>query len=218
MFSVVLVMAGLGTRMQAEKNKALLMLGKKPIFMYALETFLSLDSEVILVINPIDEAEIKPYIPSNVKLAYGGRTRQESVYNGLLLATCDYVMIHDAARAFISTGVIFKALHLLNGDNAVFVGKYVTDTIRQKREGRYVTIPRETLVHAETPQCATTNLLIEVHRRAKNDEFETTDDIALIEKYSDVVIEMIEGNFENFKITSPFDMIAAKAIIGDKNV
>lgn len=217
MFSAVLMMAGRGSRMQAEKNKVLLPLANKPIFLYSVETFMKFDCEIILVINPQDVDEVTPYIESykRVKVVVGGLTRQESVYNGLMAVTNDIVMIHDCARPFISEGVIFKVHQAMTGTNAVFVGNYATDTIRQKIGDNFITLNRDDIVLVGTPQCASLSLLLAVHRKAINEGYRATDDIELVEKFSDSEIDMIEGNIENFKITTPFDLAKAKAVLGE---
>ena len=102
MVSVLLLMAGKGTRMGYEKNKILLPFGDKYLFEYPLDTFLSFGFEVICVISKEDEEEVSKVLnKKNVKYTLGGKTRGESVYNGLKVANGDYIMIHDAARMFI---------------------------------------------------------------------------------------------------------------------
>ena len=116
MVSVILLMAGKGTRMKENINKVLLPLGDKMIFQYPLSLFVKLDFEVICVISKGDEEIVRKNIPSQVKLVYGGNTRQESVYNGLMECTGDYVLIHDAARAFISLATINKIIENKNNN------------------------------------------------------------------------------------------------------
>ena len=113
MISVLLLMAGKGQRMKKNVNKALLDVLDEPIFIYPLKTFLSFNFEVVLVVSKDDYEEIKAMNLKNVKITLGGSTRQESVYNGLKAVTGDYVLIHDAARAFIDKETINKIIFQL---------------------------------------------------------------------------------------------------------
>ena len=83
MISVVLLMAGRGTRMGLNENKILLKLGDKPLFMYSLEKFLKHNFEVVCVINENDKDKIIPILPKNVKYVLGGKERGDSVLNGI---------------------------------------------------------------------------------------------------------------------------------------
>ena len=214
MVSVILLMAGKGTRMKENINKVLLPLGDKMIFQYPLSLFVKLDFEVICVISKDDEEIVRKNIPSQVKLVYGGNTRQESVYNGLMECTGDYVLIHDAARAFISLATINEIIENKNNNEAILTYLNVKDTIKIKNGEIVSTLPRESLIAATTPQCASKELFLEVYNLAKKDNFIATDDISLIEKYRpDVRINYILANEENFKITTPLDLKLAKLIV-----
>ena len=112
MISVILLMAGSGTRMKIQDNKVFLPLNEKMIFQYSLDLFLKLNCEVICVIRPEDEEKLSQYY-SKVKIVYGGQTRQMSVYNGLKIARYESVLIHDAARPFISEDIIQECIYTL---------------------------------------------------------------------------------------------------------
>ena len=211
MFSVILLMAGKGQRMKENVNKIRLPLGDKLVYEYSLETFLSLDFEVICVISK-EDSDLISKLPNNVKYTFGGKTRQESVYNGLLLCSNDYVLIHDAARPFISRSVILEIINS-NLNNAKLVYQNVKDTIKINDNG-LKTLPREKLISASTPQCAPLSIFMNVFNLAKREGYQATDDISLIEKYrSDVKIDLILGNEENFKLTTPLDYELAKIIV-----
>ena len=110
MVSVILLMAGRGTRMGIDKNKILLEVNGKPIFKYSLDLFSQYDFEIICVINELDKDYILPYLNNNIKYVYGGKNRTESVYNGLIKSSGDYVLIHDAARPLLSKNVVDEIL------------------------------------------------------------------------------------------------------------
>lgn len=214
--SVVLVMAGKSQRMKSKENKNLLFVGKKRIFEYPLSLFLKKGFEVVCVISKHDEPIVKELLPANVKVAYGGATRQESVRNGLELCTGDYVMIHDAARAFVSEELIDRIVNSIDMNQAVITFRNVKDTIKLKENGEVKTLPRYNLLAAATPQCAALAIMKEAHQKAFLEHFETTDDMALIEKYfPNMKINYVLSNDENFKITTPLDYELAK-LIGEK--
>lgn len=217
MVSVVLLMAGKGSRLQQKENKILLPLGGKPLFVYSLQTFSSLDAEIICVIAEEEEQRISPMLPKNAKIAYGGQTRQESVRNGLKMCSKDYVIIHDAARPFIDKNIIQEIIKNRRLDEAVLVYQSVKDTIKMKEADTVKTLPRNSLISASTPQCASLKIFTEVYQRAFEDRYEATDDISLIERYKpETKIKLILGNEENFKVTTPIDFKLAKLIAEEK--
>ncbi|MDE6661450.1 MAG: 2-C-methyl-D-erythritol 4-phosphate cytidylyltransferase, partial [Anaeroplasmataceae bacterium] len=120
MISVVLMMAGNASRMHIKENKVFLPLGEKRVFEHSLDLFLSYGFEVICVIRKEDRNQLKDY-ESRVKIVYGGNTRQESVYHGLLEVTKPYVLIHDAARPFISKTTIDACIKSLRENKGCLV-------------------------------------------------------------------------------------------------
>ena len=207
MVSVIVVMAGSASRMHIKENKVYLPLGNKAVFEYCLDLFLSYSFEVICVIRKEDRNQLKQY-ESKVKIVYGGKTRQESVYNGLKEATKPYVLIHDAARPFLSKTTVDACLHSLKENKACLVVAPCKDSIYQRTPLK--AIARDTLLLAQTPQGGRTNDLLEVHQEAIKEGFQATDDISLLLKYKDCMVELIEGSDENFKITTQLDYITAK--------
>lgn len=216
MVSVVLVMAGKGSRMKQNKNKILLPLGDKLVFEYALDTFKSLGCEVICVVSKDDYIDIKDKLV-NVKYTFGGATRQESVNNGLKLCSHEYVLVHDAARPFISKDLIKQIIDNYKLDEAVLAYQNVKDTIKIFDDNCVNTLDRSKLIAAVTPQCASLSVFKEVYEKASKDNFSATDDLSLIEKYRpDIKIKYVLANEECFKITTPLDYELAKIIIGEK--
>lgn len=219
MISVILLMAGKGRRMNYKENKILMEIDNKPLFMYPLNTFFSLGVEVICVISKDDEDKIVPLLPKGVKYTYGGVERGDSVYNGLKLSTGDYVLIHDAARALISKECINKIISNIDNNRAILTYLSVKDTIKEKKEDKLITLNREALVAAATPQCASREILLNAYEKAKSDNLHFTDDIALIEKYyPNIKIDLIEANPEDFKITNQLDYQLAKLLVERNNI
>ncbi len=207
MFSVILMMAGNASRMHMKENKVYLPLGNQKVFEYALKLFLSYTFEIICVIRKEDRIHLKNY-EGKVKIVYGGSTRQESVYNGLKEATKEYVLIHDAARPFLTKKLLEGCVQALKEDKACLVVRQCKDSIYQKSP--FKSISRDTLALAQTPQGGRTKEFLEVHRRALEDGLILTDDISLLLHYKSTAVELIEGEDTNFKITTQLDYITAK--------
>jgi len=216
MVSAVLLMAGKGTRTGLKENKTLLKINNKPLFMYSMERFLELNIEVVLVINKKEEDIIKKYLNGkDVKIAYGGNTRGESSYNGLLKCSNDYVLIHDAARPFVSREVIKKVIS--SYPKPALVYSQVINTIKQKTPDGIITIDRDSLLSAETPQAALKCDFLKAYKKAFCDKLYNTDDISLIERYITRNIELISSS-GNKKITTHEDILEAKVRLGEINV
>ena len=139
MNGVVIVAAGTGSRMNMGINKQFIKLEGKEIIAYTIEKFYNNSNiEDIVVVVKEDESEffkkeiLDKYNFKNVKIAYGGKERQDSVYNGLKLLDekCDVVLIHDGARPFVSDKIIDKSIEEAKEHKAIVVGVPVKDTIK----------------------------------------------------------------------------------------
>lgn len=214
MISVILLMAGRGTRMGIDKNKILLEVNNKPIFKYSLDLFMLYDFEIICVINELDKDIILPYLNSNkIKYVFGGKTRTESVYNGLNAASGDYVLIHDAARPLLNKSVVDEIINKKNDNDFILTYLPVKNTIKEY-DGKLKTLDRTKLISAVTPQCGNLKLFKEAYEKAINSNLEFTDDISIIEHfYKDSKIELVLANEEVFKITTQLDLKLLKAIL-----
>ena len=212
MISVILLMAGTGSRMKLSQNKILLDLNQKPVFMHSYDKFKKYDLEIVCVINPNDEEEIKKYVDENSILVYGGSSRQESVYNGLLKCNGDYIFIHDAARPLISEELIEELINNSSLQQPILTYFKCKNTVKNIECG-IKTLNRDNIIFAATPQCATLEDYLYCYNKAKEEKFIATDDISLIEKYLNKNIKLIESNEENFKITTKLDYDLAKLIL-----
>ena len=146
--------------------------------------------------------------PGLITLAKGGKTRQESVRNGLLAAIGEYVMIHDGARPYLDQKSLKRIKKALKTDDAVLLTVPCKDTIKKIDAEGYVelTYDRSTLAAAQTPQAFKTSLLMECMAKAEQAKFTGTDDCSLVEAFSDVRVRTVEGSYANIKITTPEDM------------
>ncbi len=212
MFSAILLMAGKGERMKKDVNKILLPLGNKKIYEYPLKVFSEAVDEVICVISESDSQLLKK-LPKNVKVTFGGKTRQESVLNGLKLVSNKYVMIHDAARPFITKELINSIKNKLVLNNSVLTCFECKDTIKQINDGVITTLDRKSLIRAATPQASIASYLLEAYKMSIADNLSFTDDLSVLEYYyPEIKTELVYASDDLFKITTQTDYDLAQML------
>lgn len=223
MNSVVIVSAGRGSRMKSDINKQFLKIGGKEVIAHTVERFYNNKNigEIIIVVRE-DEKEffqeniINKYGYKNIKIAFGGKERQDSVYNGLkeVDKNCGIVLIHDGARPFVTNEIIEKSIKCAQKYNCAIVGIPVKDTIKIVNENNDVcnTPNRNTLWSIQTPQVFEYSLIMKAHEKAKDDKYYGTDDSMLIE-YLGYNVKVVEGSYDNIKITTPEDLKVAEEIL-----
>ena len=210
MVSIILMMAGSSSRMNLNENKLFLPLGDKLVFEHALDLFLTNGLDVICVTK---EEYIKYLSKYNdkVKIVLGGSTRQESVYNGLLACDNEYVMIHDAARPFVTQTILDDCMQAIKENKAFLVAKTSKDSVYIKSPME--AIKRDDIIMAQTPQGGLKSAFLNAHINAINNNYISTDDISLLMKYSNEEVKVIDGDEKNFKITTQLDYILAKEMV-----
>lgn len=226
MNSVVIVSAGRGSRMKADINKQFLKLQNKEVIAHTIDKFYNNENigEIIVVVRE-DEAEffkiniIEKYGYKNIKIAFGGSERQDSVYNGLKMVdeNCKIVLIHDGARPFVNNETIDSAIESAKENKCVIVGVPVKDTIKVIDENNNVcdTPDRSTLWSIQTPQVFDFSLIMKAHEKAREDNYYGTDDSMLMEYFGQKV-KVVEGSYNNIKITTPEDLKIGEEILRDK--
>jgi len=221
-YQVIIPAAGQGKRMGAGKNKLLLTLEGVPVLIHTLKVFDS-DLEcsgIILAIHPDDEAEfkllLKEYgIHKVSSLVIGGKERQESVYNGLkVLGSFEgVVLVHDAARPFIKAETIHALVEAASKQGGAIVAVPVKDTIKKAVNSQVIeTVERSSLWAVQTPQAFRVSILLEAHNKAVSEQFIGTDESSLVERLPHQVA-IIEGDYDNIKLTTPEDLYFAEAIL-----
>jgi 2-C-methyl-D-erythritol 4-phosphate cytidylyltransferase len=164
------------------------------------------------------EAQVLEYqLGARVHMVEGGDNRQESVANALAALECDaddVVLVHDAVRPLIDPATIERTIDSIERYGAAIVGLPAVDTIKQVErtaEGAIVTatIPRERIVHAQTPQGARSGLLRRAFIEAEADGFGGTDEASLLER-AGIEVFVVPGSARNFKITQPGDIELAE--------
>ena len=223
MNGVVIVAAGTGSRMNIGINKQFIKLEGKEIIAYTIEKFYNNSNiEDIVVVVKEDESEffkkeiLVKYNFKNVKIAYGGKERQDSVYNGLKLLDekCDVVLIHDGARPFVSDKIIDKSIEEAKEHKAIVVGVPVKDTIKViDNDKNIVDTPNRSVLWAvQTPQTFDYNILIDAYKDAFKNKFYGTDDAMLVERIG-YKVKMLEGSYNNIKITTQEDLNIGSQIL-----
>ena len=214
---IIIVAGGKGLRMGTDIPKQFLPIGGKPVLMRTLERFreYSKELQMILVLPKAQQDywhQLCEEYHFSVKymLADGGETRFHSVQNGLALVPDDaegVVGVHDGVRPFPSVDVIRNCYKTAQEKKAVIPVIPVVETLRHITEG---TKPRGDYRLVQTPQCFDIQLLKAANKQPYNDGF--TDDASVVEAFG-FDVTLVEGNRENIKITTPFDMTIAEALL-----
>jgi 2-C-methyl-D-erythritol 4-phosphate cytidylyltransferase / 2-C-methyl-D-erythritol 2,4-cyclodiphosphate synthase len=223
MNTALIVAAGTSSRTQLHYNKILYPVNDKPLFLYSLEKFLELDFEIILVCAKHDLPVIHRHIEKlsssmqkRIRLVSGGKTRSESVQNGLKEVSTPYVFIHDAARPLITKEAILKVEEALALHDAVLLASNLTHALKKKKGNKIKSVSRTDYVKAETPQSFLTEKIRYAYLRTKRSY---TDDIELYQRfYEDEDVHVIVHDDPNPKVTYRQDFLFINAVLGEKHM
>ena len=217
---VIIVAGGKGLRMGSDIPKQFLPIGGRPVLMRTIERFreYSPTLQIILVLPKAQQdywQELCQEYHFNVEyqLADGGETRFHSVQHGLALIPDDaegVVGVHDGVRPFPSIDVIRNCYETAREKKAVIPVIPVVETVRHLQGEVSVTVPRNDYRLVQTPQCFDIQLLKAANRQPYNDGF--TDDASVVEAFG-FAITLVEGNRENIKITTPYDLKIAEVLV-----
>lgn len=211
MWSVIIAAAGNGARMETGVNKIFIELDGKPMLIRTLEKFLKVRAvkEIIIAYNPKDKDAIMGLIPDTdkIKLIEGGSTRTDSIRNALKFVTKAFVLVHDAARPYVSTQLISNVMHDTAKYGACIPVLPVTDTVKTV-DGEFVTstLTRDNLRRVQTPQGFTTSALREAYDSISSP---ATDDSSIFEQNGGKV-HCIAGEQENIKVTTKDDLVTVR--------
>jgi len=236
---VIIPAAGLGTRMapvpramdtrskKAHPSKQITELGGTPILIHTLRKFAAVDavSEIWVALreNEIEafgdrlKKEAKDVLTKKIELVVGGEHRQQSVEHALnkISATADdVVLVHDAVRPFVTTEIIQEVIEAAKKYGAAIAGLPAIDTVKQVErtaDGAIIktTIPRASVVLAQTPQGFRYDVIKKIFDEAAADGFTGTDEASLAER-SGHEVAVVMGSPKNIKITTPGDMELAE--------
>ena len=215
----IIVAGGKGLRMGGELPKQFIPIEGRPVLMRTLDTFHACDESIqIILVLPRDHqdywrelcAQYQFAVPH--RIADGGATRFHSVQNGLSLVDAPEVLVavHDGVRPFVSHEVISRCYAEAEAHGAVVPVIPVVETVRQLVGEGSATVDRDAYRLVQTPQTFRATLLRRAYEQPYTDAF--TDDASVVEALGEAVT-LVDGNRENIKLTTPFDLIVAKALV-----
>ena len=215
---VIIVAGGSGTRMNSIVPKQFIELNGKPVLMHTIEKFATTITESIIIVVLARELndmwkelcnKHKFAIPH--QLTDGGETRFHSVKNGLELVPNGCVVgIHDAARPLVSKQTIIKTFEIAEKLGNASPAIPLNESIRFLKGKESVAVDRTHYSIIQTPQCFHSDLIKKAFLKAYKPEF--TDDASVFESFGER-INLVEGNRENIKITTPQDLVIAEALL-----
>lgn len=218
----VLCAAGQGKRMKLGKNKQFLELMGKPLFIHTVDVFANctaIDS-LVLVVGKQELDQVRQLLhrfqlaDKVARVVPGGKERQDSVFHGLQAfgdTPPTYILIHDAARPFVTSGEIERLVSQVKLNKAAVLAVPVTDTIKRGTDQGLVleTLKREELWAVQTPQAFLYSLILQAHEQARHDGYLGTDDASLVERLG-VPVQLVLGGYHNIKLTTPDDIHLAE--------
>ena len=237
MKSAIIVAGGKGLRMGGDLPKQFIPIGERPVLMHTLEVFeRAIPGIQLILVLPHDQQDFwrdlcrEHAFTLPHTIVDGGETRFHSVKNGLRILSLasvregSIVAVHDGVRPFVSVDVIRRCFAAACDHSAVVPVIPVVETVRQflpspLEEGAgempSITVDRSSLRLVQTPQVFTLDLLLRAYEQPYCDAF--TDDASVVEALGHP-ITLVEGNRENIKITTPFDLVVADALISRSGV
>ena len=221
---LLIAAAGSGRRMGATRNKLLLPLSGQPVLAWTLQAALAAETIhwIGIIGQEIDRSEILDLVggaPKPVVWIAGGDSRQESVERGLagLPTAAKHVLVHDGARCLATPDLFNRCAEAVRGGQAVIAATPVTDTIKKVDESGLITATpnRAELWAAQTPQAFSVDELQQGHREARANGWTVTDDASLYERLG-WPVNVLDAGPSNIKVTTPFDLTVAAAVLAER--
>ena len=215
--AAIIAAAGKGSRMGSDIPKQFLKLGGEPVIIRSIRTFEKMDAiDHIFVVAGKDYLDhcrqlVEDYGFTKVEsIVTGGDQRQDSVFNALqemnrLKPGVEFVLIHDAARPFISEEVVENVLTETAGTRAAVACVAMKNSVRKIGDGGSEYVNRDDYVSVQTPQGFRKSLLINAYEKAYDDSFYGTDDASIVERAGET-IAIVDGDYSNIKITTREDL------------
>lgn len=226
----IVLAAGQGKRMNSKVHKQYLLLRNKPILYYSLKAFEdSFIDEIVLVVGKGEIAYCQQEIVDAFEIqkvthiVEGGRERYHSVFEGLkCIRNADYVFIHDGARPFVNQEMLKRVYDSVVAHNACVVGMPVKDTIKIADTNGFVkdTPERKLVWMVQTPQVFSYQLIMQAYTKLIDQEqalleegIIVTDDAMVVEHFEQIPVKLVEGSYQNIKITTPEDLVVAESFL-----
>jgi 2-C-methyl-D-erythritol 4-phosphate cytidylyltransferase len=221
----VIVAGGKGNRMKSDPKafglpKQFIKLGSKPILMHTIEQFYNADQTIqIILVLPSEQIKYWQELRTTygfevpVLVTAGGPTRFHSVKNGLsLISESGVVAVHDGVRPFVSKETILNGYEMASRTKSAIPVVQLVDSIRMVDEKVNTALNRSDYRLVQTPQVFDVDLLQAAYKQPFSDSY--TDDASVVEANGHLV-SLFEGNPENIKITTPFDLIVAEVLVAN---
>jgi 2-C-methyl-D-erythritol 4-phosphate cytidylyltransferase len=215
----IIVAGGKGLRMGAQIPKQFLELNGMPVLMHTIKSFRFDPNILVTLVLPFDQFEYwkwlckKHHFDLPHQLVQGGDTRFQSVRNGLnaLPPNADLVAIHDGVRPIINAQIIQNGFEVASQKgNAVAVVRLKDSIRKQELTGNNHSVNRANYFLVQTPQTFNYKILWNAYQQAEDDNF--TDDASVVESLGSL-INLIEGDYKNIKITTPEDLLIAAVFL-----
>ena len=214
----IIVAGGKGTRMQADIPKQFIEIHGKPVLMHTLEAFHRYDDSIQLILV-LPASQLNAWKKLCLKHAFllphqivsGGETRYNSVLNGLSqIKTPALIAVHDGVRPFVSNGTIKRCFDEAEKHGSAIPVIDIVDSIRQIKKTGSQSVDRSNYKLVQTPQVFDSEIL----KKAYEQDFSAlfTDDASVVEALG-LKITLVEGNRENIKITTAFDLVLAETVL-----
>ena len=218
---VIIVAGGSGSRIGGGELKQFRWVAGKPMLLHSVQTFMARpDVGMVVCVLPTSHAgDPPPWLfqcdVDRLLISIGGRTRAESVANGLddLPDEAEIVLVHDAARPFVEPETIDRVVDSVRAGTSAIAALPVVDTLKEVSEDGLITstVSRDRLWRAQTPQGFPRRVLVDAHRRARAEHVTASDDAALLERLG-VPVRVVRGSERALKITEPGDFALADAL------
>ena len=212
--AAIVAAGGRGERARGSTLKQFQELGGRPLVEWSIDVLADFGCDpIILVVPPESVDGIGPSFAPRCVVIGGGDSRQHSVRNGLQHVTSEYVVVHDAARPFVTTEMVDRTLSSLADAEGAIVATPLDETLKRV-DGDVVdeTLTRAHLWRVQTPQSFRTRILLDAHDKAAAEGFEVTDDASLVERYGGRVV-VVHSTRANMKLTYPEDFVIAEAML-----
>jgi 2-C-methyl-D-erythritol 4-phosphate cytidylyltransferase len=220
---VIIVAGGTGSRVGGEELKQFRWVAGKPMLLHSVQTFMARpDVGMVVCVLPQRYAgDPPPWLfqcdVDRLLVSVGGRTRSESVANGLddLPDEADIVLVHDAARPLVDMATIDRVVDAVRGGMSAIAALPVVDTIKSVDENGVIkhTVDREGLWRAQTPQGFPRRVLVDAHRRASTEHIFTSDDAGLLERLG-IPVKIVRGSERAMKVTEASDFARVESLFG----
>lgn len=228
--AAVVLAAGQGRRMHSDVAKQFLLLAGEPVICHSLRAFEESGVETVVLVTGTEEIEycrkeiVEKYGFTKVTcIVPGGKERYHSVYQGLrALSGCmsedGIVLIHDGARPMVTQEIITRTIEAAKEYGACVAAMPVKDTIKVADSDGFArrTLDRSTLWQMQTPQTFSYRLVYDAYKKLLSDpkyQKGITDDAMVVETMCQGNVKLVEGSYENIKVTTPDDMIVAAGFL-----